>query len=184
MQDLAQCNDFDKFATLTFDPKKHPRCREVEYTDKKIIHWLNNQQKRYGAFRYIVAKEPMKDGKIHYHMVLGGFTGHYHKTNIRKNGRQAYKIDSWEKSNGFADMEDIGNKEASIMYLMKYLQKELSSSIHVKGSRRYFASKGLRRPEKTYGIEEDQIASKFRTDKAPSDEFENDYVQISVFDKL
>lgn len=187
MQDLIECNDFDKFATFTFDPKKHPQCNDLAWACKKIIYFFNNTQKRYGAFNYVLVYEPQKNGNIHFHALLGGFTGHYHATNKRGKAeaeRQCYKIDAWERNNGFADMEDISDKSRLAAYLGKYMQKDLSSSIHVKGSKRYYASRGLRRPKKTYGLEMSDIQSNARIKSLPIDHYENEYVEITTFDRL
>ena len=188
MADLIETNDFDKFATLTFDPKKHPKANDYAYAKNIVIKWLSNQQSIHGAFRYVLIVERQKNGYIHFHAVLGAYTGKYHATNTRGTGnskRQCYKIDSWEKSNGFADMEDIGNKQATANYIGKYLTKEFSSSlIQGKGERRYFASKNLARPTKTYDVTEIQLANSGLYDMTDVDKYENDFVIVKTIKKL
>lgn len=146
LNDLTACNDFDKFATFTFDPKKHDA---YNHPEMKLLmqRWLSNQKRLYGDFRYIIVSEPMKDGKIHFHALLGGFNGKYHKTKTvvrNKTTIQRYKIDSWEKNNGFADMEDIQDKQRLTNYIVKYITKDIE---HVEtDKKRYWASRNLLKP--------------------------------------
>jgi hypothetical protein len=190
MLDLAECNDWDMFVTLTFDPKKHPRCNEIPYALNKVDNWLMNQKRKYGHFDHLGVYEPQKSGNIHFHMLLNGFTGHYHEVplskrqkNRKQEGLHAYKIDSWERNNGFADMETIVDKDRLAKYMMKYLQKDLSSSIHGKGSKRYFASKGLTRPKKTYWLELSEMIATGNYTEHQLEHYENDYVEITTLYK-
>lgn len=185
MNDIADCNDFDKFATFTIDPKKH-NAYDIEYCKKKMIFWLNNQQKLHGSFNYLMVMELMKDGKVHFHALLGGFKGKYHATNIRGKGaqaRQCYKIDAWEKNYGFADMEDIEDKNRLVNYIMKYISKDVDASIQGKNSKRYFASKNLNRPRKIYGhaLADYEKSRLYDVDKAET--WENDFVEITTIPK-
>lgn len=149
--DKVACNDFDQFGTLTFDPKKHPRCNEREYATKIAREWLKNQQRLHGRFNYILSIEKQKSGNYHFHLLLGGFTGKYHQTKtIRIKGKELkrYKIDSWEKKNGFADLSDIGDKGAIGAYVAKYITKDFDET--EENQKRYWASKGLKEPVKKY----------------------------------
>lgn len=185
--DIVLCNDFDKFATFTFDPKKHPKANDLNYAKSKMIKWLGNQQALYGSFRYLMVYEYQKNGNLHFHALLGGFTGKYHRTNMRGNAeqkRQCYKVDSWENSYGFADMEDISDKQRIALYIGKYITKDIDSTLHVKGSKRYFSSKGLRRPPKTYGQTIEEIMYTGEYASTPVDKYENDYVEVTTYAKM
>lgn len=188
ISDIVQCNDFDKFATFTFDPKKHPQASDYSYAKKKMIQWLNKQQARHGAFNYLVVPERQKNGNLHFHALLDGFTGKYHATNMRgkgKTARQCYKIDSWEKSNGFADMEEIGNKEATAHYIGKYISKDISNNekIQQKGEKRYFSSRSLKRPKKLYNKSLNSLVAHENLQLNTLSTWENDYVEITTIRK-
>lgn len=209
IKDIVDCNDFDKFATFTFDPKKHPRCNDYEYAKNKIINWLRNQQALHGSFRYLLVPERQKNGNLHFHALLGGYTGKYHATNMRgkgENQRQCYKIASWEASNGFADMEDIGNKAAVARYIGKYITKEMhplpltgertpspdisptcvidgSTSIVQKYGKRYFSSKGLNKPKKYYNDNLLQTLKKHNLNLKTAKTWSNDFVDITTIKK-
>lgn len=183
MKDIVDSNDFDKFATLTFDPKKHEATNK-DYVSKKITNFLNGQQKAHGSFRYLLVLEPMKDGKIHAHALLGGFTGKYHPTNKRgkgKNQRQAYKIDAWEKNYGFGDMEDITNKDAVASYIGKYITKDID--LVGEGKKRYWSSKNLVQPKKTYNTTVADALTQTKLDLKKLTEYENDFVEIVTIPK-
>lgn len=197
--DIVDCNDFDKFATFTFDPKKHPLCKDYEYAKTIMIKWLKNQQLTHGAFRYVLVPERQSNGNIHFHALLGAFTGKYHTTNQRGNGdnkRQCYKINSWETRYGFADMEDIGNKEATGRYIGKYITKEMTRTQNIedtainkhteitkKYGKRYFSSKGLNKPVKVYNEHLKQVEKDHNLDKTTANEYENDFAIITTIKK-
>lgn len=195
--DIVDCNDFDKFATFTFDPKKHPLCKDYEYAKKIMIKWLKNQQLTHGAFRYVLVPERQSNGNIHFHALLGGFTGKYHTTNTRGNDkRQCYKINSWETRYGFADMEDIGNKEATGRYIGKYITKEMTRTQNIddtaigkhteivqKHGKRFFSSNDLKKPTKQYNEEISSLISEHNLDKSTTDTYENDFAKITTIRK-
>lgn len=200
--DIVDCNDFDKFATFTFDPKKHPSCASWDYSKRIMENWLNNTQKNYGSFRYLLVPERQSNGNIHFHALLGGFTGKFYATNIRGKGakqRQCYKITSWENSNGFADMEDIGNKSATGKYIGKYITKDITfplkgneviteqigkdTPIISKNGKRYFCSKGLKKPTKHYNAELPAVVKQHSLDIATLEYYENDYITVSTIKK-
>jgi hypothetical protein len=179
---LALCNNFDKFATFTFDPKKHD-AYDARECKRIMIQWLNNTQKACGAFRYLIVAEPTSDGKTHFHALLGGFTGKYHATNKRGTGdraRQCYKVDSWERSNGFADMEDIQDTQRLVNYIVKYLAKDINNTLVGKNERRYWASKNLNRPKIEHHATLESLREKSELDFDKTSEYENDHCFITT----
>lgn len=178
LRDLTDCNDFDKFATFTFDPSKHDAYNYTE-CKRKMTKWLNKQQERHGKFRYIIVSELMKDGKIHFHALLGDFTGKYHKTRSRgsKNTlRQCYKIDSWEKNYGFADMEDISDKSRIANYIGKYISKDFNEK--APNEKRYWASQALNTPIVRYDDELAKLIKQNSVELANLTHYENDHCEI------
>lgn len=179
VRDYALMNSFDKFATFTFDPKKHP-AHDYDYCHAKLSKFLKNQTQKHGKFRYIVVSEPMKDGKWHFHALFGDFTGKYHATRVRgskSNARQCYKIDAWEKNYGFADMEDISEPTRVANYITKYISKDFD--IKAKGKKRYWCSKGLKLPTVEYNPKLSQILPTVELNNGES--YSNSHVDISTF---
>lgn len=187
MLELAECNYFDMFATFTFDPKKHPQCYDMAWAEKKIIYWLNNQQTAHGNFNYLLVRERMKDGKVHFHALLGAFTGIFHEVPLSKkqilrkiDGLKAYKIDSWEKINGFADMELIVDKQKLTNYIMKYITKDIS--LLESGKKRYFANKSLVRPHVIYNPPTSLISGsrgRVAYDESRAKTYETEWVRVT-----
>src|SRR5699024_374964 len=69
LRDYARNNHFDKFWTLTFDPKI---CGESDdYRFDEMEKWLHKMRKKYGRFNYLAAPERHKSGQIHWHMKIG-----------------------------------------------------------------------------------------------------------------
>ena len=70
---LLEMNDFDWFATLTFDKEKIDRTNDelVYHAYKKYI---DNTKQRFPSFRYLTVLERHEDGCIHFHLLIGGLT--------------------------------------------------------------------------------------------------------------
>jgi hypothetical protein len=177
--DYAKCNTFKISLTLTFDPKKHPKCYDYDYSLKKISTFLKNTKRKYGNFEHLFVIEVTKDGKHHFHALLTGFTGRMHELPLsvaQKAKRTRYnwpedeykhfKIDAWEQSNGFADAETImsSHHDQAVGYAAKYVAKDLESSIHGKHRKRFFASHGLKKPIKRYNENPEEIIAQGQYD--------------------
>lgn len=178
LRDITDCNDFDKFATFTFDPNRHNAYDYAE-CQRKLTKWLNSQQERHGKFRYLIVSELMKDGKIHFHALFGGLTAKYHKTRYRGSGklrRQCYKIDSWERNYGFADMEDISSKDRVANYIGKYITKDFNEK--APNQKRYWSSKGLNTPIVHYDTELLPLIQEHSPDLNKITKYENDHCEI------
>lgn len=175
--DYALMNEFDKFGTLTFDPKKC-NAYDLDWCQNELKRWLKKQRENYGKFRYIVVSEYMKDGKVHFHLLMGDYKGKLRKTNLRgtgKNERQCYKITSWEKKYGFADIEDIADTKAIAFYITKYITKDFNEK--PQNAKKYWCSKGLKTPKVTY----DDNERKIQEISIQTDEFENEYAKIKTY---
>lgn len=183
VRDLLMSNDFDKFGTLTFDPKRHP-AHDYDYCHAKVSKFIKNQARIHGLFRYVIVSEPMKDGKWHFHFVFGDFKGKYTPTRVRGTGklaRQCYKIDAWEKNYGFADMEDIADTSRLANYISKYITKDFD--IKAKGKKRYWSSNGLKMPSIDYDPELKDILKTVDIN-GTSYSYENAHVEIVTYPLL
>lgn len=65
VRDLALCNPFRWFVTLTLDKSRVNRYDMVEIT-RKLNTWLDNQVRRKGL-AYVLVPERHKDGAVHFH---------------------------------------------------------------------------------------------------------------------
>lgn len=69
LRDLALCNDFQCFVTLTLDQAKIDRY-DPGIIIRKMSTWCDNKVRRDGL-RYILVPEHHKDGAIHFHGFFG-----------------------------------------------------------------------------------------------------------------
>lgn len=65
LRDIALCNGFSHFVTLTFSPERVARYDDREVM-RKLRYWCENEVKRTGL-RYVLVPERHKDGAIHLH---------------------------------------------------------------------------------------------------------------------
>lgn len=144
--DLVLCNEFELFVTFTFKKNR----QDIIKCKNSMSKWIENTQKRYGKFKYIIVPEYHKDKKsIHFHALLKDFKAPLikaknPKTNkplIRKK-RQVYNITAYQL--GFTDCEYIEDYQKVSSYIRKYITKEM---ITTTGKKRYWTSQKLQRPK-------------------------------------
>lgn len=146
IRDLVVCNDFDLFATFTFDPRKHDR---YNFNSLKLtmLRWLNNQRRTHSpALQYLIIPEFHKDGAIHFHALLKNYNGRVNRTGkrTRKGKNEVFNLPSFR--GGFTTASPINeNIEAVAEYVSKYITKDLIKTFN---KNRYFCSQGLIRPKK------------------------------------
>lgn len=154
--DYALCNDFSAFITLTFDQKLNDSFN-YDHCKRLVSKWINNQRRTSPKLSYILVAEKHHKGSIHFHMITNNFQGtltpatngnskskNYGQL-IVKNGKHIYNLDGWKY--GFSTLSHIVNKEATAYYLQKYLTKDFIEAFNKK---RYWCSRNLKRPIKTY----------------------------------
>ena len=144
LYDLAACNRFDLFATITLDPQK---CNRYDYSAivKKLGQWLDNRVRRNGL-KYLIVPEYHKDGAIHFHGLLNASalkladSGHKYK-----DGRPIYHLAQWEL--GFTTVIPLtGDYAAVCAYLCKYITKQNEAP----GGRYYLSGGKLSEPRFQY----------------------------------
>ena len=169
IQDYCLSNDFDMFWTLTFGTER----KNDDRAFNRLSEWLKYMKKKYGLFDYIFIPERHKDGCIHFHGVTGGFGGEIVKathrgTNVLHNGYQVYNSLNWKF--GYSTITMIRDKQKTASYITKYVTKDLDQSIVGKGKKKYWSSRGLRRPVVEYS------SQNLKEGCTPA--FENDTLQI------
>ncbi|MES2631204.1 MAG: hypothetical protein V4611_04565 [Patescibacteria group bacterium] len=149
IKDYVLCNDFNLFCTFTIGKDRYNDDRSIQ----RLKTWFKNQRDRNGKFRYIVVTERHKDGALHFHALIGGYTGKLKYAINPNNGeyisdkRNDFVRNFVEYKLGNNTAKVIDSKESSTKtayYLQKYIGKDLTASF---GKNRYWASKGLNKPE-------------------------------------
>lgn len=144
VKDYVLSNEFDMFWTLTFNNKRE--------SDKvcfdRMSNWLKYMKKKYGLFDYIFIPERHEDGCIHFHGVTGAFKGVMVDSGVKLKGQIIYNCNEWNY--GFSTVSIIRDKKRAASYITKYITKELSQDVVGKGKKKYWSSRGLRKPVETY----------------------------------
>jgi len=144
--DYVLSNEFDLFCTFTYDPQKVDSF-DVEQAKLKMSTWLKNARKISPDLKYIIVAEQHKSGRIHFHALFGNYLGVLVSAQRSKNGREIYNISNWRF--GFSTATYIANKEKVSSYVQKYITKDM---LKFGNKKRYWASRNLRIPEKTYNV--------------------------------
>lgn len=183
--ELALCNPWEFFCTLTIDQAKHDRY-DLGATYKRLGKWFNNYNFRNGtSIRYLLIPEPHKDGAWHLHGLLMGipllhltpFTLKDHIPRRIKDmladGRTIYNWSAYADAFGFVTLEAIRNADACAVYMTKYITKELAQSSIELNHHVYYASQGLNRAV--------EICRGPMNREIVSPDFENEHVHIKHF---
>lgn len=142
LQDLTICNEFDLFATFTFNKNR----QDIEKCKTKMSNWLHSQQKKYGKFQYLIVPEFHKDGKsLHFHALLKNYRGVLKDSGKIKQTRKIYNIKSYRS--GFSTAVKIDDHAKVSSYIRKYITKEMPQ---FENKQRYWCSVGLLRPQTEY----------------------------------
>ena len=144
IKDYILCNDFDYFWTLTFDTDRYNYAAAFE----KMGKWLRKMRDQYGIFNYIMIPELHKDGAIHFHGVTGGLNAVIRDSGVKHKGVKVYNCTDCE--HGFTTLTKIRSREKTASYVTKYVTKEMQNSIVEKGKKKYWCSRGLRKPDVTF----------------------------------
>lgn len=148
VRDIVLCNDFELFATFTFDPKKVdsfslPAC----WT--KMSSWLHHQKelsREKGIdFKYLIIPEQHKSGRWHFHALISGYSSTLRDTKLVTTAlNPIFNITSFRS--GFTTAVKINSKEGVSNYITKYITKDFVKTFN---QRRFFCSRNLVRPVKT-----------------------------------
>jgi len=145
IRDLIQCNDFDLFGTITFDPQKIDRLN-IDLCKKSVTQWLNHLQAKYGKFDYLLIPELDKGNALHFHALFKAYTGSMTDSGHKDNAKRIiYNLDDYKM--GFTNFSYIGSIERSATYISKYITKDTPV---IQGRKRYFSSRCLKRPTRLY----------------------------------
>ena len=168
VRDLALCNPFTHFVTLTLDQTQVDRYDMASIT-RKLNAWLSNQVQRRGLI-YVLVPERHKDGAVHFHgffndaleMVDSGTMvppggGKPRKPRSKaqraawaaQGGHVVYNLPGW--SLGFTTaMRLYGDYHSAVAYVCKYIGKDMDQEGAKIGGRWYYSGGALARPEVEY----------------------------------
>lgn len=158
--EYAFCNPWDWFFTGTLDPKKYDRAN-LDKFHKDLTKWFSNYGRIYNvSIKFLLVPERHLDGiSWHIHGFLYGLPKEHLKQFVVgdamgkglaekvKRGEVVYNWLPYAKKFGFCDLEPIKNPEAVSKYMMKYVNKNLASSVKDLNAHLYYHSRGLNKAE-------------------------------------
>lgn len=157
VRELALCNPWDCFVTLTLDGEKHDR-EDLAAFRQKLAQWVRNQRRLTGAdIRYLFIPERHKAGGWHIHGLMAGLqeshlrafqlSEHLPMAILKqlKAGNQIYEIPGLTRAFGWTTASKIRDADRTASYITKYISKDIkaTASIMESGGHLFFASRGL-----------------------------------------
>lgn len=146
VKEIALCNEWKYFVTLTIDGDKLDRYNLSEYK-KKLGKFLNNYQVRKNIkVFYLLIPEFHKDGAVHMH----GLFSDIPSDDLIVNEYGYLDWVSYHDKFGYISLSEIKSKEKTANYITKYITKSLESHSLELNKHLYMCSKGLKRGECIY----------------------------------
>ena len=155
IRELALCNDFEYFATVTVDNQFCDRFH-LEQCQTLLRKKFKKIKRSHKEFAYLFITEKHKDGAFHFHGLVKGLDLY-----VNDNG---YFSNTVFDEIGFNSFSKIKDYTKCCNYITKYITKDCVKNEH---NQIYFCSKGLKKAQK-------EELKNFTFE--PS--YENDFVQI------
>lgn len=166
IKEIALCNDFQWFVTLTIDKSKFDRYN-LEGYKKSLGKWLNNYQyRRKCKIEYLLIPEFHKDGAVHMHGLISGIP----ETDLTINEHGYLDWVLYHDKYGYILLSPIKDKIKCANYITKYISKSLIEHSGELNKHLYMCSKGLKRGEVVYRQEAELTVF----------DYENEYCQIKI----
>lgn len=141
--ELALCNDWEHFITLTLDQKKYNRYDLQNYI-KDLSQFIRNQRRKHSSdIKYLLIPEPHQDGAWHMHGFLHGLT----KSMLIENAHGYMDWQDYSKKFGYCSIDRIKHKDKVSAYITKYISKDFNAGVLKLNAKMYYCSQGLQRAE-------------------------------------
>lgn len=182
--ELAMCNEWRYFVTLTLNPEYHDR-KDLGTYKRKLSIWIKNYNRLHDInVKYLLIPEQHKDGSWHMHGLMMDLpTEHMQEFTIEEKlplkmlseieiGNTIYNWPAYAKAFGYISISKIRNAESVSKYITKYITKNLLKTRITLNDHLYYASHGLKHAEVIY---KGQLRKDFDED------YGNEYVKIKTF---
>lgn len=118
--DIAFCNSWDLFVTITFNPEKVDSLNASEVL-KKLRVWLQDRVRCKGL-KYLLIPEYHKSGRIHCHALMNDVLRLENSGKKLPDGRKIYNIPDWKY--GFSTAIQCNGSAGNLAYYVtKYITK-------------------------------------------------------------
>ena len=183
--DLAMCNPWEWYVTLTLDDKKQDR-NDLQKYIKDLGQFVRNYKRKNNVdIKYLLVPELHQKGGWHLH----GFFMNIKQDDLREltlnqklpyairkelqNGRKLYSWVQYSERFGYTCIERIESQEKISSYITKYITKNSVSTIKELNLHSFYASQGLQEPE--------FVACDLLQKEVDNPAFENEYCAIKWF---
>jgi len=148
VNELALCNPWSWFVTLTIDKEKYNRYDlKTYYRDfSEFLHNFNRRRPEHQKVKYILIPELHEDGAWHMHGLIQGLE----KEDLYINEHGYFSWKSYDSKFGFISMDSIRDSDKVSSYITKYITKETDKTVTELGGHIYYRSKGLNTPIELY----------------------------------
>lgn len=137
--ELAACNPWEYFVTLTLDPAKYDRY-DLSAWRKDFAQWVRNYNRLNGCrVRYVLIPEQHKDGAWHMHGLMMGFPDGA----LTKNEHGYLDWLAYSRKFGWLNLGKVRSHEGVSKYITKYISKDLNARKNELGAHLFYASQGL-----------------------------------------
>lgn len=157
VQELALCNPWQYFVTLTLDAVKYDRYNLSGFVSD-LTQWVRNQRRLKGVnIQYLLIPEQHQDGAWHLHGLMAGLSGemvrrfgpdeHLPLRLLRqiRDGVELCELPGLTKKFGWTTASPVRDAERCASYITKYISKQAEATAAVldAGKHLYYASRGL-----------------------------------------
>lgn len=164
--ELAYCNPWEYFITLTINPLKYSR-NDLKAYYRDFSQWLRDYGKKHNIkVKYMFIPEMHEDGNWHMHGFIYGLP----ESHLTVNKYGYLDWIPYKDKFGFCSIDKIRNQEAIAKYITKYITKDLSKSVTELNANMYYRSQGLN--------EAREIKRGTLVDYNIPWDYENDYVKV------
>lgn len=138
--ELALCNPWEWFVTLTIDGTKQDRSDLDEYV-KDLGNWIGNFNKKYKcSMKYLLVPELHKDGKSwHMHGLLHDVPDEA----LVRNEFGYWDVPYYRNRFGYISLSAVKSHEKVSHYITKYISKSMTARIGDKAKHLFYSSKKL-----------------------------------------
>lgn len=170
IRELALCNVWDWFITLTLSAEKQDRY-DIDSYVRDLGVWIGNYNKRFNTkLKYLLIPEQhKKDGAWHMHGLFSGVSASSVVVN-----RFGYKtIPYYERRFGYLSMSEVHDSKRTASYITKYVSKAISATDISINKHMFYHSRGLNRAETFFETNVREM---------PIEVWQNDFVGIEYAD--
>jgi len=161
--ELAMCNPWEYFVTLTLDKARQDRY-DLDLYRKRLSKFLNNLNYQKGLdIQYLLVPERHQDGAWHIHGFFMGLPREYLRPfsleedisrkmrkkikQLLRDGRRLFDFPLYRVAFGFVSVEPIRRQEHCAKYVSKYISKQARFTPTKAYDHMYYCSTGLKRAE-------------------------------------